>query len=169
MWGADIRSVECLLFLRPTESKRIFLQQLGRGLRRHVGKAHCVVIDFIGNFRNAYKLVEYHGLQPDETEVSVGVGMTIREVLDLPLGCKVEFDEKVLQLFAEQTLDPKTATRQNISRILYHQYERLRKSLGRNPTPKDIDRYSLLGVNFYKRVFGSWKRFIEMFPPREAR
>jgi superfamily II DNA or RNA helicase len=51
--GADFPGVECLLFLRPTESKRIFVQQLGRGLRRSVGKSHCVVIDFISNFKNA--------------------------------------------------------------------------------------------------------------------
>ena len=56
--GVDLPFVECLLFLRPTESKRIFFQQLGRGLRRYVGKEHCVVIDFIGNFKNAYHAVE---------------------------------------------------------------------------------------------------------------
>lgn len=48
--GADIPFVECLLFLRPTESKRIFYQQLGRGLR-YAGKTHCTVIEFIGNFK----------------------------------------------------------------------------------------------------------------------
>lgn len=164
--GADIRSIECLLFLRPTESKRIFLQQLGRGLRRHVGKAHCVVIDFIGNFRNAYKLVEYHGLRPEENEVFSGYERTLREVLDLPLGCRVEFDDRVLQLFAEQTSDPRTATRQNISRILFYRYELLRDRLGRDPTKNDVNRNLLLGVDFYKRVFGSWKRFIESLPPR---
>lgn len=62
--GADLPFVECLLFLRPTESQRIFFQQLGRGLRRYVGKTHCTVIDFIGNFKNAYRIVEYQDLLP---------------------------------------------------------------------------------------------------------
>ena len=66
--GIDLPFIECLLFLRPTESKRIFYQQLGRGLRRYVGKSHCVVIDFIGNFKNAYKLVEYQPLLPHSTD-----------------------------------------------------------------------------------------------------
>lgn len=163
--GADIRFVECLLFLRPTESKRIFLQQLGRGLRRHVGKAHCVVIDFIGNFKNAYKVIEYHGLRPDEVDSGQNVNSFVRrEVLDLPLGCKVEFDEKVLQLFASQSLDPRAATRQNIARILYYQHEKLRKRLGRMPTRKEVDRNLLLGARFYEQVFGSWKRFVESLP-----
>ncbi len=163
--GADIRFIECLLFLRPTDSKRIFLQQLGRGLRKHVGKAHCIVIDFIGNFRNAYKLVEYHGLRPEETESSSGVGRTIRDVLDLPIGCKVEFDERVLHIFAEQTLDPRTATRQSISRILFYQYEKLAVRLGRSPSRRDVNRHLLLGVKFYEQVFGNWKRFLGVLPP----
>lgn len=168
--GADIRSVECLLFLRPTESKRIFLQQLGRGLRRHVGKSHCVVIDFIGNFRNAYKVVEYHGLRPEEAESasSPSHGRTIREVLDLPLGCKVDFDDRVLELFASQTLDPRAATRQNISRILFYEYEKLERRLGRRPTEREVDRNLLLGARFYRMVFGSWKRFEEALPPEET-
>jgi len=57
--GIDIPFLECLLFLRPTESKRIFYQQLGRGLRRYIGKSHVTVIDFIGNFKNAFQIVEY--------------------------------------------------------------------------------------------------------------
>ena len=62
--GADFPFIQTLLFLRPTESARIFHQQLGRGLRKYVGKLHCTVIDFIGNFKNAYKVMEYHGLLP---------------------------------------------------------------------------------------------------------
>jgi superfamily II DNA or RNA helicase len=64
--GADAPFIECLLFLRPTESKRIFYQQLGRGLRQYAGKTHCTVIDFIGNFQNAYRIVEYQNLLPFE-------------------------------------------------------------------------------------------------------
>jgi len=57
--GVDVPFIECLMFLRPTDSKRIFFQQLGRGLRRYPGKFAVRVIDFIGNFRNAYKIIEY--------------------------------------------------------------------------------------------------------------
>jgi superfamily II DNA or RNA helicase len=160
--GADLPFLECLLFLRPTESKRIFFQQLGRGLRRYVGKSHCVVIDFIGNFQNAYKIVEYHGLSPYEEELpptGVQYTKTVKELLNLPLGCEVHFDEKVIDVFAQQTLSPQYATRHNIGRILLYQYERLHRQLGRKPTPKDIDRYCLLHAKFYSDVFGCWKAF----------
>lgn len=50
--GVDIPPVDTLLFVRPTESVSVFIQQLGRGLRLAEGKSHCQVIDLIGNYRN---------------------------------------------------------------------------------------------------------------------
>ncbi|NCA73220.1 MAG: DEAD/DEAH box helicase, partial [Sphingobacteriia bacterium] len=49
--GVDLPAIDTILMLRPTESKILFLQQLGRGLRRHPDKTHVVVLDFIGNHR----------------------------------------------------------------------------------------------------------------------
>ncbi|MEN9315694.1 MAG: hypothetical protein RIS35_2087 [Pseudomonadota bacterium] len=55
--GIDIPAVDLVMFLRPTESMTVFLQQLGRGMRLHDGKSFLTVLDFIGNYRNAhYKL-----------------------------------------------------------------------------------------------------------------
>ena len=47
--GVDIPGVNMVLFLRPTESSTIFIQQLGRGLRKYTGKQYVTVLDFIGN------------------------------------------------------------------------------------------------------------------------
>ena len=47
--GVDIPQINMVLFLRPTESQTIFLQQLGRGLRKYPGKDYVTVLDFIGN------------------------------------------------------------------------------------------------------------------------
>ncbi len=160
--GADLPFVESLLFLRPTESARIFYQQLGRGLRRCVGKSHCIVIDFIGNFRNAYRIVEYQGLLPMldvETLLHSGRAHHAKEVLNLPLGCEVHFDDKVVDIFARQTLDPAHATKHNIARILIYQYSKLARRLGHAPTRKEVDRNLLLHTQFYKLVFGSWNKF----------
>ena len=159
--GADFPFVQTLLFLRPTESVRIFHQQLGRGLRRAVGKSHCTVIDFIGNFKNAYKLMEYHGLLPyAEGQAGVpGKTLTPKAVLNLPLGCRVHFDTRVVDLFAQQTLSPANATRHNIGRILTYQYARLETRLGRFPTRKEVDHNLWLGSDLYELVFGSWSAF----------
>jgi len=160
--GADLPFLECLLFLRPTDSKRIFSQQLGRGLRRSHGKALCLVIDFIGNFRNAYRIVEYQGLVPveeDDAFIAQRGPRTAKEILNLPLGCEVYFDDKVIDLFASQALHPANATRHNIGRILIYQYRRLESRLGRQPRKLDVDRHSRLHSGFYVQVFGSWKKF----------
>ena len=53
--GIDIPEVDCILFLRPTESATVFLQQLGRGLRLNTGKTNCLVLDFIGNQRREFR------------------------------------------------------------------------------------------------------------------
>lgn len=169
--GADLPFVEALLFLRPTESKRIFLQQLGRGLRQYVGKSHCIVIDFIGNFKNAYQIVEYHGLLPysdGDSQIGAGHSSSAKEVLNLPLGCKVHLDTRVIDVFARQTLDPRHATRHNIGRILYYQYVSLRRRLGHKPTKKEVNRISILGVDLYELVFGSWNKFEAIAEERET-
>ena len=159
--GIDIPFVECLLFLRPTESKRIFFQQLGRGLRLSPSKDKVLVLDFIGNFHNAYRIVEYLGLQPEETVVveTLGRARTSKQVMNLPLGCKVEFDDRVIDIFANQVLDPKRATRHNIAQILIYLYFRTSKRLNHLATPKEIDRMQILHTEFYKMVFGSWEKF----------
>ena len=159
--GVDIPFIECLLFLRPTESKRIFFQQLGRGLRRSPGKNKVVVLDFIGNFHNAYRIVEYLGLQPEETLVFETLGRlkTTKQVINLPLGCQVQFDDRVIDVFANQILDPKRATRHNIAQILIYLYIRTSKRLGHWASPKEIDRMQTLHSDFYKLVFGNWESF----------
>jgi superfamily II DNA or RNA helicase/HKD family nuclease len=53
--GIDIPEADCLLFLRPTESSTVFVQQLGRGLRHDFGKQFCLVLDFIGNQRREFR------------------------------------------------------------------------------------------------------------------
>jgi len=53
--GIDIPEADCILFLRPTESSTVFLQQLGRGLRLDTGKTACLVLDFIGNQRREFR------------------------------------------------------------------------------------------------------------------
>lgn len=53
--GIDIPPVDTILMLRPTESATVFIQQLGRGLRRAEGKSVCTVLDFIGNQRKEFR------------------------------------------------------------------------------------------------------------------
>src|ERR1019366_8982489 len=53
--GVDVPEIDTVLFLRPTESATVFLQQLGRGLRQSYGKSCLTVLDFIGNASQKFR------------------------------------------------------------------------------------------------------------------
>ncbi len=98
--GVDVPSVDTLIMLRPTDSPTLFLQQLGRGLRKHHGKRACTVIDFVGlhhqEFRFDRRLGALLGGTRREIETQVAQGFPF-----LPAGCHMELDrvagERVLQ------------------------------------------------------------------------
>lgn len=89
--GVDVPSVDTLLLLRPTDSSTLFLQQLGRGLRRHPRKSTCTVLDFVGHHRREFR---FH------RRLGALLGGTRREILAqveqgfpfLPAGCHMELD-----------------------------------------------------------------------------
>lgn len=89
--GVDLPSVDTLLLLRPTDSPVLFLQQLGRGLRRHEGKALCTVLDFIGQhrkeFRSDLRLRALLGGDRRELVAHIERGFPF-----LPAGCHMELD-----------------------------------------------------------------------------
>ena len=60
-YGLDVPRVECIIMLRPTLSRTLFCQMIGRGLRPSPGKTHCVILDHVGNLReHGHPLVEYN-------------------------------------------------------------------------------------------------------------
>ncbi|MBS1644079.1 MAG: DUF3427 domain-containing protein [Bacteroidetes bacterium] len=91
--GIDIPEIDTVLFLRPTESLTVFLQQLGRGLRLSEGKDCLTVLDFVGNSRPEYDF---------EGKFRALIGKTItsiqKEIEDdfphLPLGCSIVLEKR---------------------------------------------------------------------------
>ena len=91
--GVDIPEVDTVLFLRPTESATVFLQQLGRGLRRHQDKDHLTVLDFIGhqhrNFRFDARFTSLLGSSWREAVRQIETGFP-----RLPSGCAIQLDRR---------------------------------------------------------------------------
>lgn len=89
--GVDVPAVDTLLMLRPTESPTLFLQQLGRGLRKAPDKASCMVLDFIGLHRQEYrfdrKYRELLGTSRSGLAAAIDDGFPF-----LPAGCHMELD-----------------------------------------------------------------------------
>ncbi|MBW8782991.1 MAG: hypothetical protein JF599_14055 [Verrucomicrobia bacterium] len=154
----------------PTESKRIFYQQLGRGLRRSPGKSHCTVIDFIGNFKNAHRIIEYQDLLPFQNANNIDYIKSLRnpkELLNLPLGCEVAFEDKVIDVFASRANSMEFATRFNIERILLYQFDKLAQKLKRHPKKFELDRHYRVGSDIYATLWGSWEDFLNAVKGRE--
>ena len=91
--GVDIPEVDTLLFLRPTESLTIFLQQLGRGLRLTDNKQCCTVLDFVGNSRDEYDFSQKFRALVGKTNQSIKDEIT-SDFPHLPLGCRIELEEQ---------------------------------------------------------------------------
>jgi len=97
--GVDIPEIDTVMFLRPTESYVIFLQQLGRGLRRDSSKKYLTVIDFIGNYKKAhYKPMLLSGVNPMAGREPVS---RKHNQIDYPEGCSVQFDMRIIDMFEE--------------------------------------------------------------------
>ena len=85
--GMDFPNVRILLFLRPTESKTVFIQQLGRGLRLCVGKDRVRVLDFIGNYKRANQIRKYLSKGQHSEDGNGGKGKKV--VYDIQLAVKL--------------------------------------------------------------------------------
>lgn len=95
--GLDIASLDMVMFLRPTESPVVFLQQLGRGLRTWKGKKYLNVLDFIGNYQKAGKApLLLSGEQSLE-----GKSLSVCHDMEYPDDCIVDFDMRLIDLFHE--------------------------------------------------------------------
>lgn len=95
--GVDVPLVDTLLLLRPTDSPLLFLQQLGRGLRRAEGKTVCTVLDFVGHHRKEFRFDRrFRGLFTGSRKD------LLRQVKEgfpfLPAGCHMELDAKAAEI-----------------------------------------------------------------------
>ena len=128
--GVDIPSVNQVIFLRPTKSSIIFIQQLGRGLRLNYGKEYLTLIDFIANYKNNYLIPETFSTKGS------GKKRGERAVHPLTPGCSVvQFDQiskkRIIEAFAKI---PNTNNRR-----IKDQYLDIKNRLGRVPTLIEFD------------------------------
>ncbi len=146
--GVDFPEVEGLLFLRPTSSKTTFLQQLGRGLRTRPGKKDVLVLDFIGNYVNAYMRKDWI----ENVEPSLTGSRTEKPIFqyDSPA---VHFDSKLIDLFRRQ--ESLLHTEKN----LINNYLKLKNELGQAPNARQIQVRGGFGIDAYISRWGSWLKF----------
>ena len=148
--GVDLPTIDTVLMLRPTESKIIFLQQLGRGLRQaqDQGKESLIVLDFIGNHISFFKKAEALfkvGLSNQARKTFIEAARN--GALELAHGCFVNYDLQAIE-FLQQLIQTKIETHLDT-------YRALKESLGRRPTASE---FYLAGGSMpqIRREYGSW-------------
>lgn len=153
--GVDIPEIDTVLFLRPTESLTVFLQQLGRGLRLAEGKDCLTVLDFVGNSRPEYDFENKFRALIGKTTTSV-----LKEIEDdfphLPLGCSIVLEKKTKETILENI---KRATTLNINQLItkitnYQHQTNLPLTI-----QNFIDLYNIKLEAIYKK--DSWSRLCE--------
>lgn len=156
--GLDIPSVDMVMFLRPTESPVVFLQQLGRGLRSYPNKPYLNVLDFIGNYEKAGKSSM---LLSGDREAIHRKASDYGE-FDYPDDCIVDFDMRLVDLFKK--MEQRTINRK---KRIVDEYFRVKELLdGRVPTRMELfthmdnEVYAYCVMNAKDNPFKSYLRFL---------
>ena len=155
--GVDIVEVNQVIILRPTQSPIVFIQQLGRGLRKADGKEYVVILDFIGNYNNNFMIPI--ALSGDRTYNKDNIRRYIMEGgRIIPGASTVHFDEiSKKRIFA-------SVDNANFSdiKLIKENYTNLKNKLGRIPALKDFDDYGEMDVIriFDNNSLGSYYKFL---------
>lgn len=139
--GVDLPEVDMVMFLRPTDSPVVFLQQLGRGLRKSRGKEYLNVLDFIGNYEKAGRVAQFLGGEGKGAEKEDGLNCDV----EYPDDCIVDFEMRLLDLFSE--LERKGLT---IRESIRREYFRVKELLG-GKVPTRMELFTHMEDEVYRR------------------
>lgn len=155
--GVDIVEVNQVIMLRPTQSPIVFIQQLGRGLRKASEKEYVVILDFIGNYKNNFMIPI--ALSGDRSYNKDNIRRYLMEGgRVIPGASTIHFDEiSRKRIFA-------AVDNANFSdiKLIKENYTNLKNKLGRIPRLRDFDDYGEMDVLriFDNNSLGSYYKFL---------
>lgn len=153
--GIDIPSVNQVVMLRNTQSSIVFVQQLGRGLRKHESKEYVTIIDFIGNYKNNYLIPI--ALFGDKSMNKDNYRRELREPNILNGLTTINFEE----VAKEQIFKSITNTSLSNMKILQEAFIYLENKLGRHPLLVDYLNYNSIDpLVFFENI--SFKNYIDV-------
>lgn len=155
--GVDIPEVNQVIMLRPTQSAIVFVQQLGRGLRKAPGKEYLVVIDFIGNYQKNFLIPI--ALSGDRTYNKDTIRKYVAEGNRIIPGCStVHFDE----ITRKQIYASIDSANFNDVRLIKESYQQLKNKLGRIPGMREFDEYGEMDMMriIDNNSLGSYYKFL---------
>lgn len=158
--GIDIPKVNQVVMLRSTQSSIIFIQQLGRGLRKNEEKDYVVVIDFIGNYKkNFFIPIALSGntnLNKDNLRRFVSEGNLI-----IPGASTIQFDE----ISKKRIFDAIDAAKLDGLKLIKEKYFELKNKLGRIPKICDFEKYGSIDIQkvFQNKYLRSYHELLKKY------
>ncbi len=158
--GVDIPAINQVVMLRATKSSIIFVQQLGRGLRKHKSKEYVVIIDFIGNYTRNFLIPI--ALSGDRTYNKDTIRKYVMEGNRIIPGCStINFDE----ISRKRIFESIDHANFNDVKLIKESYINLKYKLGRIPKLMDFDLYDSIDPLriFDNNSLGSYHRFLTKY------
>lgn len=158
--GIDIPKVNQVVMLRPTESAIVFVQQLGRGLRKNDSKEYVVIIDFIGNYEKNFLIPVALSGQTNYNKDSLRQ-FVCEGSLITPGASTIQFDQ-ITEKRIYQSIDAANFTQ---VRIIKDSYKQLKEKLGRIPRLKEFEQYGAIDVQlmFQNKSLGCYHTFLSKY------
>ena len=153
--GVDIPEINQVIMLRPTESPIIFVQQLGRGLRKADGKEFVIVIDFIVNYQNNYMIPI--ALSGDRTGNKDNIRRSLMEGNNIIKGASTIYFDEISRDRIYKSID---SAKLNNKRLLRKEYQDCKFKLGRIPFLKEFDDMGELDPLRLIDTWGSYQAFL---------
>jgi len=154
--GVDIPSINQIVLLRPTQSAVIFVQQLGRGLRKYCDKEFVVVLDFIGNYEKNYCIPM--ALASDKSFNRETIRKTVSDGSSFLSGCStIEFDQISRHQIYNAIDNSKLSNKKNIKEA----YSILKSELSHIPTLDEFNKFAEVSYDLVIDNYGSYYQLIK--------
>lgn len=158
--GIDIPKVNQVVMLRPTESAIVFVQQLGRGLRKNDSKEYVVIIDFIANYEKNFLIPVALSGQTNYNKDSLRQ-FVCEGSLMTPGASTIQFDQ-ITEKRIYQSIDAANFTQ---VRLIKDSYKQLKEKLGKIPRLKEFEQYGAIDVQlmFQNKSLGCYHTFLSKY------
>lgn len=156
--GIDIPAINQIIMLRPTKSAIIFVQQLGRGLRKYPQKDYVVILDFIGNYQNNFMIPIV--LSGDTSYNKDNIRHYVAEGNRFIFGSSTIHFDKIARQKIYQAID---SAKLNDTALLKNEYLQLKQKLGKIPSIFDFSQFGSIDILKFLDKFKTYHNFLQKY------
>ena len=156
--GIDIPAINQIIMLRPTKSAIIFVQQLGRGLRKYPQKDYVVILDFIGNYQNNFMIPI--ALSGDTSYNKDNIRHYVTEGNRFIFGSSTIHFDKVARQKIYQAID---SAKLSDTALLKNEYLQLKQKIGKIPSIFDFSQFGSIDILKFLDKFKTYHNFLQKY------